>query len=346
MNSSMLGCALIPGLVLLIVFDTPAIASSQDAPPAPTPLRVLVLDSSRKPQSQAAVRIDLELAGGELKTFNTETDRSGIARFSGLPTDCRTVQATARFRDAVRQSRLRTCSGTEEMFIVLPNTDKARATVVHSDLQGNPLPPFPPGLGEKPRFRDPDYVKRYIDPGIIGMVLRAGAGFCTDWSGAGTMGCLDGRTIGFSIDGGAHLYLFQWWKLSFALGGVTGYRQDPSPIYSPEDDHTTNHLITAGPRIYVDADAGDWVFGFDAVPMGAVGRITRNRAQGTSRGMDAYISAGLYLGWRAWGHVPIGLALDLFTVMTLSEDQNFPPGSILLSVFASRRIGPGSVLFE
>lgn len=212
------------------------------------------------------------------------------------------------------------------------------------DAEGNPLPPLPPALRDDPGLLDPHYVERYLAPGVFGLRIRIGFGLCADFLGDGARGCAARRPLGGGADGAVLAHLFELWKLSFAAGLRGGWRFDPAPLAAPERSAGTQ-LLTLGALLHVEGDAGDWVFGADAVPIGLAQRFSDGAASGRTDATDAYFDAGLFLGWRAWGHVPVGAYASFTGAMALPGAGPFPPGAVLVGVFAGRRFGDGRTAF-
>lgn len=327
-------------------------------------LIVHVLDDARRLVGGAEVEIMLEREDGSIQVRRRYTDRSGKVRFGGVLVECNRVHVRARVGDRERRSRIRDCREVREIFIVLPGSSDARPEVAMSDRDGNPLPPPPPAVSEEPLVLDPKFASRYRDPGVFEMHARGGFDFCNDSLVHGAAGCGVDYPAGASTEVAWAVHLLGWWKLSFAVGAIAGYRFDRGPVDDMPDASYESHMLTAGPRLVVQAGAGDWVFGLEGVPLGAIHRKTSTaRSAGpalddpsfgaarpetihqSSSANGAFFSIGFFAGWRAWGNAPLGFYTQFVGPVSVGGQERFQPGSTTIGVFAGWRFGPGRAIW-
>lgn len=333
--------------------------ASASASSAGRDLIVHVLDDSRRVIGGAEVEIALEREDGSTEVRRRYTDSSGEVRFGGVLVGCVRVSVLARVGDRQRRSRVRDCREVREIFIVLPGRYDSRPGVALSDRHGNPLPPPPPAVAEDLRVMDPRFASRYREPGIFEMQARGGFDFCNDDIVYGAAGCSADYPAGASTEVAWAAHVLRWWKLSLTAGVIAGYRFDRGPVDDSPDATYESHVVTVGPRMVVQLDAGDWVFGLEGVPWGAIHRQTsRSRPSGpalddpsfgaarsetvhdSSSANGAFFSVGFFAGWRAWGHAPLGFYTEFVGPVSLGEPERFQAGSTTLGVFAGWRFGP------
>ena len=309
-------------------------------------LRVYVFDDLGRAVEGASVALeDGEEAGSPREECRTDPD--GLCVLD-VQADLQGAAVRATFGDLTREARRGQVCSSPELLVVL-SADDDGPPFDQRDPAGRPLPPLPPVFDDPGLRVTAKDVRRYAEPGLFGVNFGLGLDVCAHGLGGGAA-CDRDRRLGFSATGSFLIYVAELWKISLAVGAFGGYRLNGSPL---DDDGETylNNMIATGPELFLVGASGDWVFGVRGVPFGYQ-RIESVRYGGDDDAGDeerisantAFWCAAAFLGWRAWGHVPVGLYLELSDSLDPWDSGVEPARIFTAGVFAGRRFGAGRTL--
>lgn len=313
---------------------------------------VHVYDDWRNRFPGVSVTVEVSVTDGPPTTLTNISDGRGQSRFA-LPPRCEQIVVIVKKEPWERRTAARACSRIRDVYLVLPGPADSEQLPQMRDATGRLLPPPPPALLNTPRVVDRAFAARYVEPGLFGLNAGVGLNLCVP-TGEGAV-CSEDMPVGFSSTLSVLVYVTRFWKVA-AAAGINGQYQLSRHDLAADGEDDMNHLIGLGPEILLVGISGDWLFGVRTVPFGFLYRISNEKSlDGIDSGNQfvrqtsdsgAAVCAGGFLGWRAWGHVPIGLYVDVWYPISLYDSSRFPPLSLSLGVFAGRRFGPGRSLWE